>query len=216
MIRRGTGAALGQQPDERGKHDAISPVQPGLGIGSAQHSNLMAQDEQLDILRRPRTGQPQPAQNPQEDQVQQTQRHKARSPCRAGRLVHPDHGYGRLLEPRRRQFLTAQAQSHPCGGLPARRHRLTQTAVRPHRSRAGIPPGPSAGSDGASDRCVDHPSRPQPPDRPRRPCHFPEVPAPGPRLPDSLQRSTPSLPPPASGSHQPTASAPGECHLVNA
>lgn len=42
----------GQQPNQRGEHGTISPVQPGLGIGSAQHSNLVAHDEQLDILRR--------------------------------------------------------------------------------------------------------------------------------------------------------------------
>jgi hypothetical protein len=39
-----------QQPDERGEHGTISLVQPRLGVGSAKHGNLVAQDEQLDIL----------------------------------------------------------------------------------------------------------------------------------------------------------------------
>jgi hypothetical protein len=40
----------GQQSDERGEHGTISSVRPGLSVGSAQHGNFVAQDEQLDIL----------------------------------------------------------------------------------------------------------------------------------------------------------------------
>jgi hypothetical protein len=70
----------GQQPDERGEHGTISPVQPRLGVDSAKQGNLVAQDEQLDILRRRGPAkQPQPAGNPHEDQVKQTQRHDART-----------------------------------------------------------------------------------------------------------------------------------------
>ena len=42
----------GQQPNQRGEHGTLSPVQSGLGFGAAQHGNLVAQDKQLDILRR--------------------------------------------------------------------------------------------------------------------------------------------------------------------
>jgi hypothetical protein len=70
----------GQQSDERGEQGTISPVQSGLTVGSARHGNVVAQDEQLDILRcRGPAEQPQPAENPDEDQVKQTQRHDARS-----------------------------------------------------------------------------------------------------------------------------------------
>jgi hypothetical protein len=34
-----------QQPDERGEHGTISPVQPWLGVAWAQHGTLVAQDE---------------------------------------------------------------------------------------------------------------------------------------------------------------------------
>ncbi len=37
--------AQGSSPDERGEYATISPVQSGLGVGSAQHGNLVAQDE---------------------------------------------------------------------------------------------------------------------------------------------------------------------------
>jgi hypothetical protein len=40
----------GQQPNQRGEHGTISPVQSGLGVGAAQHGDLVTQDEQLDIL----------------------------------------------------------------------------------------------------------------------------------------------------------------------
>jgi hypothetical protein len=70
----------GQQPNQRGEHSTISPVQSGPGVGAAQHGNLVAQDKQLDILGRRRpANQPQPAENPDEDQVKQAQRHGARS-----------------------------------------------------------------------------------------------------------------------------------------
>jgi hypothetical protein len=54
---------------------------------------------------------------------------------------------------------------------------------RPGRSRAWFPPSPSGWCDGASDRCVDHASRPQPDDGPRRPRLHDHVPAPRPGLP---------------------------------
>jgi hypothetical protein len=39
-----------QPPHERGEHCPIRPLQTWLRIGSAQHGDLMAQDEQLDVL----------------------------------------------------------------------------------------------------------------------------------------------------------------------
>jgi hypothetical protein len=46
-----------------------------------------------------------------------------------------------------------------------------------------LPPGISGGSEHALDRCVDHSSRPQPADRPRRVRHHDQISAPRPRFP---------------------------------
>jgi hypothetical protein len=65
-----------QEPDERGEDRAVGPVQPGPGIGAAQHGDLMPQHEQLRVLggRRP-AEQDQPAAEPDEDEVEQAERH---------------------------------------------------------------------------------------------------------------------------------------------
>ena len=66
----------GQLADERGEHGPIRPFQTRLGVGTAQHSDLVAQHEKLDVLGRGRATQQQeqPEQVP-EDQVQQAERH---------------------------------------------------------------------------------------------------------------------------------------------
>lgn len=81
-----------------------------------------------------------------------------------------------------RQFLTAQAKVvlavdflHVDTVLLARIYALIAVehgCRRPHL----------IGGECASDRCVDHSSRPQPADDPRRPHHHDQVPAPGPGL----------------------------------
>jgi hypothetical protein len=59
---------LGQQADQRGEHRSIRPIQARLRISSAQHSDLVAQDKQFDILgRRRATEQHQPTEQPNED-----------------------------------------------------------------------------------------------------------------------------------------------------
>ena len=40
----------GQVPDQRGEDSAVDPVQPGPGMGSAQHGDLMPQHEELGVL----------------------------------------------------------------------------------------------------------------------------------------------------------------------
>jgi hypothetical protein len=42
----------GQASDECGKQCSVGPVQAGLGVGSAEYGDLVAQDEELDVLRR--------------------------------------------------------------------------------------------------------------------------------------------------------------------
>ena len=42
----------GQQPDERGQDRAVGPVQPGRGMGAAQHGNFVLRYKELDVLRR--------------------------------------------------------------------------------------------------------------------------------------------------------------------
>jgi len=41
-----------QQPDQRGEDSAVGPVQPGPGMGAAQHGDLVPQHQQLDVLGR--------------------------------------------------------------------------------------------------------------------------------------------------------------------
>jgi hypothetical protein len=70
-----------RQPADEGREDrAIRPIQARLRIGSAQHGNFVAQHQQLDVLgHRRATKQHQQVQQPDEDKVEQTQRHGARS-----------------------------------------------------------------------------------------------------------------------------------------
>jgi putative transposase len=79
-----------------------------------------------------------------------------------------------------RQFLTAQAQAVLAVDFRARGHRVPHQDLRPDRGRARFPPGASSRCDGAPDWCIDHPSRPEPADGPRRPCRHPQPPAPRP------------------------------------
>jgi hypothetical protein len=39
-----------QEPDQRGEDRTVGPVQPGPGIGAAQHGDLVPQHQQLCIL----------------------------------------------------------------------------------------------------------------------------------------------------------------------
>ena len=62
----------GEASDQRGEQGAVGPVQAGLGVGSAQYRDLVAQDEQLDVLGCRRAAeQCQRAEKPTEDQVEQ-------------------------------------------------------------------------------------------------------------------------------------------------
>ena len=40
----------GQVLDEGGEQGAVGPVQSGLGVGSAEYGDFVAQDEQFDVL----------------------------------------------------------------------------------------------------------------------------------------------------------------------
>jgi hypothetical protein len=65
-----------QEPDQRGEERPVGPVQPGPRMCPAQHGDLMPQHQQLGVLgsRRP-AEQDQPAAEPDEDEIEQTQRH---------------------------------------------------------------------------------------------------------------------------------------------
>ena len=66
----------GQALDECGEQGSVGPVQAGLGVGSAEYGDLVAQDEQLDVFgRRCTAEQRQPVDEPVEDQVEQALRH---------------------------------------------------------------------------------------------------------------------------------------------
>jgi hypothetical protein len=72
-----------QPPDERGEHGPICPLQARSGVGAAQDGNLMAQDEQLDVLGGGRaTQQQEQPEHLLEDQIQQSQRHAEIMPGR--------------------------------------------------------------------------------------------------------------------------------------
>ena len=76
VITRCARSVLGHMPDQRGENGAAGPVQPGLGLGAAQHGNLVPQHEQFDVLGRGGPAeQEQPAAEPGEDQAEQTERH---------------------------------------------------------------------------------------------------------------------------------------------
>ena len=66
----------GQASDQRGEHGSVGPVQARPRVGSTQYRDLVAQDEQLDVLGRRRAAeQHQPAEEPAEDQIEQAERH---------------------------------------------------------------------------------------------------------------------------------------------
>ena len=65
-----------QEPDQRGEDRPVGPIEPGPRMSAAQHGDLMPQHEQLRVLggRRP-AKQDQPAADPDEDEIEQAQRH---------------------------------------------------------------------------------------------------------------------------------------------
>jgi hypothetical protein len=71
---------LGQHTTQRGQDRPVGPVQARSWIPAAQHRDLMTQHEQFGVLARTRPRQQhQPADDPNEDQIQQPKRHKPRS-----------------------------------------------------------------------------------------------------------------------------------------
>jgi hypothetical protein len=52
-------------PDQRSQHGPVGPVQPGPGIGAAQHGDLVPQHQQLNVFENPRAAeQDKPAAEP--------------------------------------------------------------------------------------------------------------------------------------------------------
>lgn len=63
----------GQLSDQSCEVRAVGPVEARLGVRAAQHSDLMTEDQQLDVLGRGGTGERcEPAEQPAEDQIEQT------------------------------------------------------------------------------------------------------------------------------------------------
>ena len=158
-----------QEPDQRGHHRPVSPVQPGPRMGPAQYSDLMPQHQEFGVLggRRP-AEQDKPAAEPNEDEIHQPKRH--------GRSSWPtaDADAGTLLQ------LGGQADFwHPAGvqadhghcssGRPARdgsgaSHAASQNgwrALRVHRQSAARVSltGPSAACIRRSPRTRKGPPR---------------------------------------------------------
>ena len=70
----------GQQPGQGRQDRAVGPVRPGTAHPAAQHHHLMAQHQDLRLLGCPAAAQQgQPAEHPDRDQVQQTDRHEPRA-----------------------------------------------------------------------------------------------------------------------------------------
>ena len=66
-----------QQPGQRHQDRTVRPVRLGPGHLTAEHHHLMAQHQDLRVLRRPAAAQQdQPAGDPDHKQVQQTDRHE--------------------------------------------------------------------------------------------------------------------------------------------
>ena len=60
----------GEASDQHGEQGPVGPVQAGLGVGSAQYGDLVAQDEELDVFGRGCAAkQLQPAEETVDDQV---------------------------------------------------------------------------------------------------------------------------------------------------
>ena len=78
----------GQPPHERGEHGPVRPVQARPWVGAAQDGNLVAEDEELDVLggRRATRQHDQPEHLP-EEQVEQPQRHSGIMPNQRSLLV---------------------------------------------------------------------------------------------------------------------------------
>jgi hypothetical protein len=90
-----------EEPDQCGEDGAVGPVQPGPGVGAAQHGDLVPQHQQFDVLRGGRaTEQDQPAAEPSEDKVEQAKGH-GRSSCPTADRCHiaAAHRPGILLAP---------------------------------------------------------------------------------------------------------------------
>jgi hypothetical protein len=70
----------GQQPGQRGQDGPGGPVEPGTGDLGAQDRDLMAQHHDLGVLRGlPAAEQLQPAKDPDDGEVQESDRHIPRS-----------------------------------------------------------------------------------------------------------------------------------------
>jgi len=66
----------GQQPDQRGEHRPVRPGQSRRTAGTAKHGDLVAQHQDLDVLRRRRARkQHQPCRETREYEIQQSDRH---------------------------------------------------------------------------------------------------------------------------------------------
>jgi hypothetical protein len=70
----------GQQPGQRGQDRPVGPVQPRPGDLTAQNRDLVAEDQDLGVLRRPASAQQeQPAKYPDDGEVQESDRPRPRS-----------------------------------------------------------------------------------------------------------------------------------------
>ena len=66
----------GQVPDQRGQDGAVGPVQAEPRLGAAQDGDLVPQHQQFRVSSTPMSGQAgQPAAEPDEDQIEQTEGH---------------------------------------------------------------------------------------------------------------------------------------------
>ena len=131
----------GQQPDQPGQDRPIGPVQPRPGIAPPQERDLVPQHQQFSVLRRARAGeQHQPADQPDEDQIQQPQRHGSRS-SRSHGPAHPPRPQARTdfwnpTGPRlgRSGSATTRRTRRAAAGTPA----TSATTTRSRAARDGL------------------------------------------------------------------------------
>jgi hypothetical protein len=93
--------ASGQVPDQRSQHGPVGPVQPGPGIGAAEHGDFVPQHQQLNVFESPRAAeQDKPAAEPNEDEIQQAKEHGRSSWSTADTGVSPQlRGYADYWHP---------------------------------------------------------------------------------------------------------------------
>jgi hypothetical protein len=142
-----------QEPDQRGEDRAAGPVQPGPGIGAAQHRDLVPQHQQPGVLGRRRTAgrtsRPQSRPKIRHSRRRTTADHDALRPALATAAAHRP---GRPLAPRRLWCGRCPLWCCANSARTARRCRSPRIRMWSRHSRRSVPANRSADEFARGDR----------------------------------------------------------------